>query len=165
VTLTFDIGSWVLHATFCTCVLWWSHDPTYFEMSSGMKVIYIRQYTVCKHIHVHKCTKPTPGMGNCMCMTSILTHYCMSTFRKMTVFIEKSPVSSSNCYKTIQTALILIKLGTNVDWTIDFVTTCSVLNFLLLWQRVDISKLPKVTILRRVFPSKLISKCCNFSMD
>jgi hypothetical protein len=29
----------------------------------------------------------------------------------------------------------------------------------------DISKLPKITILRRFIPSKLISKCCNFSMD
>jgi hypothetical protein len=25
--------------------------------------------------------------------------------------------------------------------------------------------LPKITILRWFFPSKLISKCCNFSMD
>jgi hypothetical protein len=51
----------------------------------------------------------------------------------MAVFIEKSPVTSSSCYKTIKTALILIKLGTIVDWTIAFVTTCSVLNFLLPW--------------------------------
>jgi hypothetical protein len=36
----------------------------------------------------------------------------------MAVFIEKPPVSSSNCYKTIKNASILIKLGTNVDWTI-----------------------------------------------
>jgi hypothetical protein len=61
----------------------------------------------------------------------------------MVVFIEKSPVTSSNRYKTIQTASILIKLGANVDWTIAFVTTCSGLNFLLLWQRGDISKLKK----------------------
>jgi hypothetical protein len=50
----------------------------------------------------------------------------------MAVFIEKSPVTSSNCYKTTST---LINLGTNVDWTIAFVTTCSDLNFLLPWQR------------------------------
>jgi hypothetical protein len=31
---------------------------------------------------------------------------------------EKSPVTCLNCYKTIKTASILIKLGTNVDWTI-----------------------------------------------
>jgi hypothetical protein len=66
----------------------------------------------------------------------------------MAVFIEKSPVTSLNCYKTIKFASILIKLGTNVDWTIAFVTTCSGLNFLLPWQRGDISKLPKITILR-----------------
>jgi hypothetical protein len=36
-------------------------------------------------------------------------------FVKNAFFIEKSPVTSSNCYKTIKTALILIKLGTNVD--------------------------------------------------
>jgi hypothetical protein len=83
----------------------------------------------------------------------------------MTVFIEKPPVTSSNCYKTMKNASILIKLGTNVDSTIDFVTTCSVLNFLLPWQRGDISKLSKITILPWFFPSKFISKCCNFSRD
>jgi hypothetical protein len=83
----------------------------------------------------------------------------------MAVFIEKTPVTSSNRFKTIQTASILINLGTNVDWTIAFVTTCSDLNLLLPWQRGDISNLPKITILRRFFPSKLISNCCNFSMD
>jgi hypothetical protein len=83
----------------------------------------------------------------------------------MTVFIEKPPVTSSNCYETMKNASILIKLGINVDWTIAFATTCSVLNFLLPWQRGDISKLPKITILPRFFPSKFISKCCNFSRD
>jgi hypothetical protein len=53
---------------------------------------------------------------------------------KMAVFIEKPPVTSSNCYETMKNASILIKLGTTVDWTIAFVTTCSVLNFLLPWQ-------------------------------
>jgi hypothetical protein len=42
----------------------------------------------------------------------------------MVVFIEKSPITSLNSYKTIKTAPILIKLGTNVDWIIAFVTTC-----------------------------------------
>jgi hypothetical protein len=41
----------------------------------------------------------------------------------MAVFIEKSPVTSSNCYNTIKDAPILNKLGTNVDWTFAFVTT------------------------------------------
>jgi hypothetical protein len=49
----------------------------------------------------------------------------------MAVFIEKSPVTSSNYYNTIKTASTLIKLGTNVDWTIVLATTCSGLNFLL----------------------------------
>jgi hypothetical protein len=83
----------------------------------------------------------------------------------MAVLTEKPPVTSSNCYVTMKNASILIKLGTNVDWTIAFVKTCSVLNFLLPWQRGDISKLPKITILLRFFPSKFISKCCNFSRD
>jgi hypothetical protein len=74
----------------------------------------------------------------------------------MAVFIEKSPVTSSNCYNTVKTALILIKLGTKVDWTITLATTCSDLNFMLPWQRGDISKLPNIT---------MISNCCNFSMD
>jgi hypothetical protein len=65
----------------------------------------------------------------------------------MAVFIEKSPVTSSNCYETIKDASIFIKLGTNVDWTIAFVTAYSILNFLLLWQRGDISKLPKIIML------------------
>jgi hypothetical protein len=34
----------------------------------------------------------------------------------MTVFIEKHPVTSSNCYETIKDAAIVIKLGTNGDW-------------------------------------------------
>jgi long-subunit fatty acid transport protein len=61
----------------------------------------------------------------------------------MAVFIEKSPVTSSNCYNTIKTALTLITLGTNVSWTITLATTGLGLNFLLPWQRGDISKLPK----------------------
>jgi hypothetical protein len=85
--------------------------------------------------------------------------------KKMAVFMEKSPVTCSNCYKTIKTASILIKHCTNVDWITAFVTTCSGLNFLLPWQWGDISKLPKITILCEFFPSKLISKCCYFSMD
>jgi hypothetical protein len=32
----------------------------------------------------------------------------------MAVFIEKPPVTSSNCFETIKHASILIKLGTNV---------------------------------------------------
>jgi hypothetical protein len=59
----------------------------------------------------------------------------MSILLKMAVFIEKSPVTSSNRYKTIKPVSILNKLGTNVDWIIAFVTTWSGLNFLLPWQR------------------------------
>jgi hypothetical protein len=44
----------------------------------------------------------------------------------MAVFTENPPVTSSNCYETMKNASILIKLGTNVDWTFAFVTTCSV---------------------------------------
>jgi hypothetical protein len=33
----------------------------------------------------------------------------------MAVFIEKPPVTSSNYYKTMKNASILMKLGTNVD--------------------------------------------------
>jgi hypothetical protein len=83
----------------------------------------------------------------------------------MAIFTEKPPLTSSNCYETMINASILIKLGTNVDWTIAFVTTCSVLNFLVPWQRGDISKLPKITILPRFIPSIFILKCCNFSRD
>jgi hypothetical protein len=52
----------------------------------------------------------------------------------MAIFIEKPPVKTSNCYETIKKASIQIKLGTYVDWTIAFVTACSILNFLLPWQ-------------------------------
>jgi hypothetical protein len=61
----------------------------------------------------------------------------------------------------MKNASILIKLGTNVDWTIAFVTTCSVLDFLLPWQRGDISKLPKITILPRFFPSNLFQSAAT----
>jgi hypothetical protein len=47
----------------------------------------------------------------------------------MAVFIEKPPVTSSNCYETIKNASM--KLDTNVDWTIASVTSCSIVNVLL----------------------------------
>jgi hypothetical protein len=59
----------------------------------------------------------------------------------MLVFIEKLLVENSYFYETIKDALIFIKLGTNVNCTIAFVTACSVLNFLLPWQQKDIPKL------------------------
>jgi hypothetical protein len=43
----------------------------------------------------------------------------------MAVFIEKPPVTSSNCFETIKDASIFTKLG----WTIAFVMACSHLNF------------------------------------
>jgi hypothetical protein len=38
----------------------------------------------------------------------------MSILRKMAIFIEKPPVTSSNCYETMKNASILMKLGINV---------------------------------------------------
>jgi hypothetical protein len=76
----------------------------------------------------------------------------------MAVFIEKSLVTSSNCYKTIKTASILIKLGTNVDLTIAFVSTCSVLNFLLPWQRGGHLKMAKNHYFALYFSIKIDSK-------
>jgi hypothetical protein len=55
----------------------------------------------------------------------------------MAVFIEKSSVTSSNCYETIKTALILIKFGTNVYSTIAFVTACSMYLFDGMAQNID----------------------------
>jgi hypothetical protein len=75
----------------------------------------------------------------------------------MAVFIEKSPVTRSNCYETVTDASLFNKLGTNVDWTIAFVTKSSIVNFLLPWQRGNILKLLKITILRWVFPK--INNC------
>jgi hypothetical protein len=66
---------------------------------------------------------------------------------KMAVLIEKPRVASSNYYETIKKASILMKLGTNVDRTIASVTACAILNFLLPWQRGDVSKMPKINIL------------------
>jgi hypothetical protein len=85
----------------------------------------------------------------------------------MAFFIEKPPVASSNCYETMKNASILMKLGTkfNIDWTIASVTACSIVNFPLQWQRGDVLKLRKNTILHCSFPSTLISKGCNFSMN
>jgi hypothetical protein len=71
--------------------------------------------------------------------------------KKYVVFIEKPPVTSSNCYETMTNASILMKLGTNVEWTIASVTACSIVNLLLPWQRGDVSKLPKITILHCFF--------------
>jgi hypothetical protein len=76
----------------------------------------------------------------------------------MAVFIEKPPVTSSNSYETRKNASILIKLGTNDDWTIAFVTTCSVLNFLLPWQQENISKLPQNHYFASSFSIKIYFK-------
>jgi hypothetical protein len=72
----------------------------------------------------------------------------------MAVFIEKAPVTSSNCYETMKNASILMKLGTHVDWTIASTTACSIVNFLLPWQRGDVPKLRKITILHCFVPIK-----------
>jgi hypothetical protein len=61
----------------------------------------------------------------------------------MAVFIENHPVTSSNCYETMKNASILMKLGTNVDWTITSVTAYSIVNFLLPWQRGGRHKIAK----------------------
>jgi hypothetical protein len=53
----------------------------------------------------------------------------------MAVFTEKPHVTSSNCYETMKNASKQMKLGTNVDYTIVSVTACSIVNFLLPWQR------------------------------
>jgi hypothetical protein len=56
----------------------------------------------------------------------------------MAIFIENPPVTSSNCYETMKNASILMKLGTNVDYTIASLKACSIVNFLLPWQRGDV---------------------------
>jgi hypothetical protein len=40
----------------------------------------------------------------------------------MAVFIEKPPVTCSDCHETMKNVSILIKLGINVNWTIASVT-------------------------------------------
>jgi hypothetical protein len=74
-------------------------------------------------------------------LLSQLTFYHMSILWKMAVFLEKPPVTSSNCYETIKNASIL-----------KFPVTMAYAGRL------------KITILHYFFPSKLISKCCNFPM-
>jgi hypothetical protein len=54
----------------------------------------------------------------------------------MAVFIEKPPVTNSNCYETMKNASILIKLFINADWTIAFVTRCSVLNLQMMVAKI-----------------------------
>jgi hypothetical protein len=93
-----------------------------------------------------------------------LTHYCIH-FVKNGCFQWKV-----SCYKfrlqwNCKDAPIFIKLGTNVNWTIAFVMACSILNFLLPWKGRDISKIAKNHYFMLIFPSILISKCQNFSMD
>jgi hypothetical protein len=81
----------------------------------------------------------------------------------MAVFSEKPPVTSSNCFENMKNASILMKLGTSVDWTIASVTAFSIINFLIPLQRVTSQNCEKSLFC--FFSSKLISKCCNFSMD
>jgi hypothetical protein len=75
----------------------------------------------------------------------------MSILRKIPVFIEKPPETSSNFYETMKNASILMKLGTNVNYTTASVTACSIVTFLLPWQRGNVEKLPKITILHWFF--------------
>jgi hypothetical protein len=79
----------------------------------------------------------------------------------MAVFIEKPPVRSSHCLETMKNASILVKLGTNVNWTIASVTACSIVNFLLPWQRVNVSKLRKITILHCFFHQSLFQSAAT----
>jgi hypothetical protein len=62
----------------------------------------------------------------------------------MTVFIKRPPVTCSNCYETMKKDSVLMELGTNVDSTIALVTAYSIFNFLLTWQRGNVSKLHKL---------------------
>jgi hypothetical protein len=64
----------------------------------------------------------------CTFALNCLTLYVMSILWKMAVFIYKL-----NCYEHITNASILMKLSTNVDWTIISVT--AILYFMLPWQR------------------------------
>jgi hypothetical protein len=76
-----------------------------------------------------------------------LTHYTPYSwaFCKTLLFSLKSLLLqikiAMKLYKRLKYSL-LIKLRTNVDLTIAFVTACWLLIFLLPWQRRDISKLP-----------------------
>jgi hypothetical protein len=70
--------------------------------------------------------------------------------------IEKPSVTSSICYEAMKNDSILLKLSTNVDWTMPSVTTCSILNFILQWQRGDVSNLPS-SLFCSVFSTKMIS--------
>jgi hypothetical protein len=92
------------------------------------------------------------------CFNPFLHEHIMNNGR----FHWKPSDTSSNCYKTKKNAAILMKLGINFDCTIASVTACSNLNFLLPWQRGDVSNC-KNHYFALFFPSKLISKCCNFS--
>jgi hypothetical protein len=82
-------------------------------------------------------------------LPNVLTLYDMSILWKRAVFVEKPPVTSSNCYETMNTFSILMKVGTKVDWTISFVKAWSILNFLSPWQCLKIAK--KITILHCSF--------------
>jgi hypothetical protein len=76
--------------------------------------------------------------------------------------------ASCNKFKLLwnyENASILMKLGTYVDETIASVTACSIVNFLLLWQRGTFQNCQKTLFCIVFFSSKLISKCCNFSMN
>jgi hypothetical protein len=80
----------------------------------------------------------------------------------MNILWEHS-ATSSNCYKTIKKASILFKLGTNVDWTIAFVTAYSI--FFKISCNHGNEGTSQNHYFVMIFPSKLISKYCNFLMD
>jgi hypothetical protein len=71
-------------------------------------------------------------------------------------------IKSGRFHWKVQIAMKLWKM-LQYWWNLT-VTACSIVNFLLAWQLGDVSKLPKKHYFA-FFSSKLISKCCNFSMD
>jgi hypothetical protein len=94
-----------------------------------------------------------------------LTLSFMSILWKMAFFIEKSPLTSLNCHETMKNASILIKTW-HKCWLDHYLCNNMLsLKFPLTMATRRHLKIAKNRYFALIFPSKLISKCCNFSMD
>jgi hypothetical protein len=76
--------------------------------------------------------------------------------------LTRQRLRSQNCHRTTS---ILTKRSTNVDWSIAFVVACEIVNFPLTVATMTSQFAKNHFFCIVLSPSRLISKCCNFSID
>jgi hypothetical protein len=133
----FPVFVWGPPGLLATCSCYWVGWGTAFiERGLSLMILFIIFDWACswtviesasycpRQFFILRSTKKS--MNSCV----YWTFYPISILWKMTVFIWKPAVTSSNCYKTMKNASILMKLSTYINWPIASVTRCSIVNLL-----------------------------------